>query len=311
MNDRVQQAAAIRAENLTKSFGKKQALSDLNFAIGSSGITGLVGRNGAGKTTLLKLCAGLTAKSSGTLEVWGENPLNNLSVLTRLIYSYHDVSYSSGLKLQTILKDYQAMFPNFDLVFARGLLKYFDLNPKKRYTKLSQGTKAIFNFVCALASRTPLTMLDEPVLGMDVTVRKAAYEILIREYSEHPRAFIISSHLMSEIEGFLDDVLVIDEGKLVLHDSIENMRQSAYQLEGDAAALDAFIASKNVIRKDFAETKSSAVIYETASAAAAQEAQTANLHLSAVRPEDLYVYLTRENKGGELEWLWQESKNAS
>jgi len=305
---------AIRAEGLTKSFGKKHAIDSLDFALPAHGITGLVGRNGAGKTTLMKLCAGIVAPSNGTLKVWDQAPLNNLSVLNQLIYSYHDVSYSNGLKLQAILRDYQLMFPNFDISFANGLLAYFDMNPKKRYSKLSQGTKATFNFICALAARTPLTMLDEPVLGMDVTVRKAVYDILVREYSEHPRAFVISSHLMSEIEGFLDDVLMIDAGKLVLHDSINNMHQSAYQLQGDAALLEQFVSGKRVIHRDFGETGNTVVIHEAANEQMAIAAQAAGLQLSAVRPEDLYVYLTLENKGGDLECLWhnsQESKNES
>ena len=295
---------AARAESLTKSFGKKTAVDKLSFTIGTAGITGLVGRNGAGKTTVLKLLAGLTPKSSGNLEVWGQAPLNNLEILSQLIYSYHDVRYSGGLHLKTILSDYQTMFPSFDLEFARGLLEYFDMDAKSRYAGLSQGTKSTFNFICALASRTPLTMLDEPTLGMDVTVRKAAYEILVREYAENPRAFIISSHLLGEIESFLDDVLIIDEGKLVVHDSVENLHQSAYRLQGEQAILESFAVGKKIIFEDGAEIKSTVVIYESVSELTQREAQELGLTLTAVRPEDLYVYLTQERKGGDLECLW-------
>ncbi|MCL2746239.1 MAG: ABC transporter ATP-binding protein [Coriobacteriia bacterium] len=296
--------SAVAAVGLTKSFGKKPAIDSLDFVFLPIGITGLIGRNGAGKTTLLKLCAGLTPKSSGSLEVWGQTPLNNLEVLSKLIYSYHDVRYSSGLKCKTILTDYQTMFPNFSIDFALGLLDYFDIDAKKRYSRLSQGTKSTFNFICALAARTPLTMLDEPTLGMDVTVRKAVYEVLVREYAENPRAFVISSHLMSEIENFLDDVLIIDQGKLVLHDSIENMRQSAYRLQGSREILESFCTGKRVLYKEHAETKSLAVIHEAADERVLREAQELGLNLSAVRPEDLYVYLTQEYKGGDLESLW-------
>ena len=299
---------AVEAVGLTKTFGKNVAIDSFDFVLKDTGITGLAGRNGAGKTTLLKLCAGLTPKTSGALEVWKQAPLNNLEVLTQLIYSYHDVRYSSGLRCKTILSDYQMMFPNFDLDFALGLLSYFDIDPKKRYTRLSQGTKATFNFVAALAARAPLTMLDEPTLGMDVTVRKAAYEILVREYAEHPRTFVVSSHLLSEIEGFLDDIMIIDEGKLILHDSIENVRQSAYQLQGDRDTLEAFCADKNVIHKKRAETKSLAVVYESTDERTLREAQELGLILSAIRPEDLYVYLTQERKGDDFEGLWSEQK---
>jgi len=296
--------SAIKAESLPKSFGKKQALTNLTFSLKTSGITGLVGRNGAGKTTLLKLAAGLISKSSGTLEVWNENPMDNLDVLTRLVYSHPQLSYNQLLRLDDILGDYHTMFPGFDSAFARKLLDYFDLGSRRRYSQLSQGMKATFNFVAGLATRAPLTMFDEPTLGMDVTTRKAVYEILLREYSEHPRAIIISSHLMSELEGVLTDVLLIDAGNLILHDSIENLRQSAYLLEGEEAALDAYCRGRNVIYRKQGETGSRAVIHEPYTEESVQHARSQGLKLLAVRPEDLCIYLTRKDKEGELECLW-------
>jgi len=304
MSNHPSSSPAIKTVALSKSFGKKQALDGLSLTIESPSITGLLGRNGAGKTTLLKLCAGLMSKSSGNLEIWGQVPLNNLNVLAQLIYSHSDLSYSGGLKLKTIVSDHQLMYPNFDQAFAMGLLDYFSLDLDKKYTSLSRGGQSTFNFVCALAARTPLTMLDEPSLGMDVTVRKAAFEILLREQSEHPRVFIVASHLISEIENLLDSVLIIDEGKLILHDSIENIRERAYFLEGERAALEAFTTDKNVIFRNDAELRSSVVVLEPITEQLANVAQSTGLSVGALRPEELYIYLTRENKEGELECLW-------
>ncbi|MCL2654500.1 MAG: ABC transporter ATP-binding protein [Coriobacteriia bacterium] len=303
MND-----VAIKATGLTKAYSwNKPALEDIGFTVEGTGITGLVGRNGAGKTTLLKLCAGLLDATAGQLEVWGEDPRDNLSVLSRLVYSYPNLKYGQVLKLRDILHDYATLFPAFDREFAQGLISYFDLNAKQRYKALSQGMASTFNFICALACRTPLTLFDEPTLGMDVTVRRAVYEILLREYNEYPRTFIVSSHLMSELEGILTDVLLIDEGKLVLHDTIDHLRQSSYLLEGDSEALDRFCQGKNVIYRKQGETGAAAVIFEEAGEGCVQEAGARGLKLSAVRPEDLCVYLTRENKEGELECLWQKA----
>ena len=297
---------AIRTQGLSKSYRSKTALEDLSFTIDEPGILGLLGRNGAGKTTLMRLCAGRIEKSAGVLEVWGAAPLNNLEVLSQLIYSYPHVAYPNSLRLQAILKDYKMLFPQFDLKFAEGLLSYFDIDAKRRYFGLSQGTKGIFNFICALAARTPLTMLDEPTLGMDVTVRKAIYEILMREYSENPRTFIVSSHLMGELEGALNSILILDEGKLVLHDSIESMRESAYQIQGDGAIVERYCVGRKVIHQDVGEMSSTAVIYESANDKVMAEIQVLGLRLSAVRPEELFTYLTRENKGGDLSCLWNQ-----
>jgi ABC-2 type transport system ATP-binding protein len=294
---------AIEARALTKAYGKKVALQDFSMRISEPGITGLLGRNGAGKTTLMRLYAGLLEKSSGNVVIWGEDPLNNLRALERLIYSYHDLTYSPGLSLQTILDDYQSFYPTFDPHFAQGLLSYFDLDQKKHYAGLSQGTKSVFNFLCAMASRAPLTMLDEPTLGMDISARKAVYEILLDEFNHNPRVFFISSHLIAELEPTLNSAVIIDKGKLLLHSSIEDMRQSAYQIQGDEQAVTLFSTDKQVIHREVGDIHSTAVIYESASEEIAQEAATVGLRLSAVPIEDLYLYLTNDRKGGDLSCL--------
>lgn len=297
----------IKADDLTKKYQKKVALNELTVIVPDNGIIGLVGRNGSGKTTFLKLCAGLLEKTGGTIEVFGYNPMDNLRVLSNLVYTYHDLQYEKSLKLQNIFQNYSVMFPSFDMGFAGKLLKYFELLPGMKYAQLSQGMASIFNFICGLSCRAPLTMFDEPVLGMDVTVRKAAYEVLLREYAENPRTIIISSHLLSEIEGVLSDIILIDAGKLILHKSIDELRQSAYMLDGDLIVLERFCQGKNVIWRKSGETGNIAVIYEKINDTALQAAVAAGLRLSAVRTEDLCVYLTRENKEGELECLWTKA----
>jgi len=302
MNDPI-----IRAEGLAKKYPRKTALDGLTFTLPGDGITGLVGRNGAGKTTLMKLCAGMLNKTGGTIQVFGGDPMDNLHVLSKLVYSHHELSFTKSLKLRQILENHQIMLPTFDLEFAEKLLGYFDLDEKAKFSQLSHGMTTTFRFVCGLASRVPLTLFDEPVLGMDIAVRKAAYEVLLREYAEHPRCFVISSHLLSEIEGVLSDILLIDGGKLLLHQSMEELHQSAYRLEGEPDALDKFNQGRNVIWRTNGETGSAAVIYEKADEEAAENAARLGLRLSAVRAEDLCVYLTRENKEEELSCLWQKA----
>lgn len=298
--------SVIKAMGLTKNFGKKPAIDSLSIDISGEGLIGLIGRNGAGKTTFMKLVAGQLEVNQGKLEVFGQNPMDNLKVLSNTVYTYHNMQYDKHLKLQRILRNYSLMFPDFDFDFATRLLSYFNLNPKMKYKSLSQGMASIFNFICGLSCRARLTLLDEPVLGMDVTVRKSAYEILLREFSEHPRTIIISSHLLSELEGMLSDILLIDEGKLVLYKDIDELRQSAYRIEGEQSAVDDFSKGKQVISKKSGIT-SEAVIFESLDDNTIIHAKKFNLKISAVRPEDLCIYLTRENKEGELECLWQKA----
>lgn len=296
----------IKANGLCKNYGKKAAIHEFNLDVPGGGIIGLIGRNGSGKTTLMKLCAGQLDITNGKLEVFGNAPMDHLDVLCDVVYTYHNMTYDKQLKLKNILSNYAIMFKDFDLEFAEKLLKYFGLDPNAKYKSLSQGMGSIFNFICGLSCRAKLTMFDEPVLGMDVTVRKSAYEVLLRDYAEHPRTIIISSHLLSELEGVLSDILLIDEGKLVLFDNIDDLRQSAYRIEGEKSAVDAFSVGKQIVyyRNGIS---CEAVIKEVFDDAIHVKTQKSGLKVSNVRPEDLCVYLTRENKEGELECLWQKT----
>jgi len=294
----------VRTTDLHKHFGKTEAIAGVSITIAEHSITGLIGRNGSGKTTLMKILAGILDITGGEVEVFGGRPMDNLPVLNNLVYTYHNVAYEQSLNLKTILFAYKTMFHNFDSDFADKLMKYFELSGKMKYKSLSQGMSSIFNFLCALSCRASLTMLDEPVLGMDVTVRKSAYEILLRDFSEHPRTFIVSSHLLSEIEGLLSDILLIEQGKVVLHSPIDDVRQSAYRIDGSQSTVENFISDRNVIAKRMTELTNFAVIYEPLTELAAESAKSRGLAVSPVRAEDLCVYLTRQNKEEELECLW-------
>lgn len=294
----------VKTIKLDKVYNKRHALDNLSVSIAENSITGLIGRNGSGKTTLMKIIAGKLDITSGKALVFGEQPMDNLQVLNKLVYTYHNIQYDPSFKLKTILLSYKIMFPNFDAEFANKLVRYFDLDRKMKYTSLSQGMASIFNFICALSCRAPLTMLDEPVLGMDVTVRKHAYEILLRDFTEHPRTFIISSHLLSELEGILSDILLINQGQMVLNSPIDDVRQSAYRIDGTVSAIDGYTAGKKVIMLRKSDLGNFAIIYEKCTHDAIEQAKQQGLTVSHVRPEELCVYLTQENKEAELECLW-------
>jgi len=294
----------VKTTNINKHFGKTHALSDLSVTVAENSITGLIGRNGSGKTTLMKILAGLLDETSGEALVFGERPMDNITILNKLVYTYHDMPYEPKLSLKTILSAYKTMFAGFDSDFANKLMKFFELSEKMKYKNLSQGMGSIFNFLCALSCRAPLTMLDEPVLGMDVTVRKSAYEVLLRDFTEHPRTFIISSHLLSEIEGTLSDILLIEQGRCILNCPIDDVRQSAYRIDGNTQAIDSFASDKKMIARKESEIGCFAVIYEPYTETAAESAKQHSLTVSPVKAEDLCIYLTKQNKEGEFECLW-------
>ncbi len=298
----------ISTKHLSKNYGNKLAIDDFTIDISADKITGLIGRNGSGKTTLMKLIAGQLDATGGELKVLSEAPIDNLKVLKNVVYTYHDYRYSKGLDLNTILLNYDSLFETFDKEFASKLLKYFDLKPGMKYYQLSQGMASVFNFISGLSCRTKLTMFDEPVLGMDVSVRKSIYEVLLRDYTEHPRSIIISSHLISELEGVLSDIILIDNGKPVLYDSIDNIREYAYRFDGARNSLEAFNQGKDVIYSKCGDVGSYSVLRGPLSENLINESKQYHLELSQVRVEDLFVYLTKQNKEVELECLWETTK---
>jgi len=195
---------------------------------------------------------------------------------------------------------------NFEKDFALKLVKYFDLNPQAKYSKMSKGMGSIFNFICAVSCRAELTMLDEPVLGMDITVRRAAYEVLLRDYTEHPRTIILSSHLLEELEGILSEIILIDNGRLVFYKDMDEIGKMAYRVDGPKEKVEDYCADKNIIFSRRGEFDSFTIVTGNLTEQMLFEARKSNIFLSKVGPEDLYQYLTKKNKEGELECLWQK-----
>lgn len=296
----------ISTENLYKTYGNKAALKNVSLNIKDNELIGLIGTNGSGKTTLMKLLAGLLDKTSGSIQVFGEEPMDNLKVLERVVYTYHDLKLPPEQPLKNLIGSYELMYPNFDRIFAEKLMKLFNLNPKSKYKSLSQGMMSLFNFICGLSTRAEITMMDEPILGMDVTVRKSAYEILLRDYMEHPRTIIVSSHILSELEDILSELIIINKGEVLLYDNIDTIRDSAYRVDGDKDSLNTFAENKNVIYKSDSPLHSFMIIKEAITESVHTASKEHGLNLSRIRPEELYVYLAGNAYEEGMECLWTE-----
>jgi ABC-2 type transport system ATP-binding protein len=297
---------AVKATGLSLSYGKTVAIDGANVSIKDGSITGLVGKNGSGKTTFMRLCAGRLHPTGGEVAVFGEAPEDNPFVQPRVLYAVPDREYFKGLKLREIMTEYRLMFPRFDMSFAQRLTDYFGLNKKAKYKSLSRGMAAAFNFVCAIATRAELTMLDEITLGMDVSVRKDVYEILLRDFSEHPRAFIVSSHLFGEAENVMSDVILIDEGKVALHSDVDELRRGAYRVTGSADAVRSFTQGREVIFSQGGELGDEAVIREQVEDEAKAAAEKLGLTISGVTPEEYCFYIIGDDKREALSCLWNE-----
>ncbi|WP_053361499.1 ABC transporter ATP-binding protein [Bacillus sp. FJAT-27251] len=288
----------VECNDLTKAYLKKRALKGLTFSIQDNKITGLIGRNGAGKTTLLKLIAGFTKETSGQIRVFGERPFNSLSVSANSIFVDDQMSFPPALQLGELLEEAARFYQNFDAGLAKRLFDYFGFEADGYHNRLSKGKTSIFNGIVGIASRSPLTIFDEPTTGMDESARKDFYRALLKDYIAHPRSIILSSHHIDEIEDLLEDVLLLKEGKQLLHEPISELKEWAYGIKGPSEKVLKASEGHDILYRQLTGADTLYAAVRDFSGNLPDTAAGAGLEVTPVRVSDLFVYLTNETKGG-------------
>jgi ABC-2 type transport system ATP-binding protein len=289
----------IKCDNLNKAYRNKRAVKDMSVLIQENKITGVIGRNGAGKTTLLKMIAGFYQKTSGQLQVFGEEPFNNLNVSANMIFIDDNMSFPKALTLSEILESAATFYPLWDQRLAKGLFDYFSLDANQYHDELSKGMKSTFNMIIGIAARCRLTIFDEPTTGMDAAVRKDFYRALLKDYIEHPRTILLSSHLLQEIEDILEDVLLIKAGQKLLHLPVVAIKELAIGLRGNEQVVQEIIQDIEVYHKESFGVNSIYVVIENRlTEAKIQAARDSGVEITAISTNDICVYLTSKHKGG-------------
>jgi ABC-2 type transport system ATP-binding protein len=227
--------STVLLDDVTVRFRGTAALAGVTTAFAADTITGLLGRNGAGKTTLMQLVTGHRTPTSGTVRVFGETPFENDGVLTRICFVRESQRYPDHFRVVDAVSTAARLFPLWDADFAAALLADFELPLKRPIKKLSRGMISAVGIVIGLASRAPLTLFDEPYLGLDAVARQLFYDRLLADYAEHPRTVVLSTHLIEEIGDLLEHVVLIDAGRVVMDDDADSLRQSAVTVTGPEA----------------------------------------------------------------------------
>ncbi|MGD9853500.1 MAG: ABC transporter ATP-binding protein [Planctomycetaceae bacterium] len=221
----------IHVEHLTRRFRRTVALDDVSLEIPAGIVLGLVGGNGAGKTTLIRHLLGLLKAQSGTVRVFGLDPVRDpVGVLGRIGYLSEDRDLPAWMRVDELLHFTQAYFSNWDEAYAARLRAMFDLDPKQRVKSLSRGQKARLGLLTALAHRPPLLVLDEPSSGLDAVVRRDILAAIIRTVADEGRTVLFSSHLLDEVERVADRVVMLHDGKLILADELHAVLESHTRL---------------------------------------------------------------------------------
>ena len=240
----------IEVVGLTKTYGSTLALDNVSLTFENDKIYGLLGRNGAGKSTLLKLISNHIFPTSGEVLVDGEPVNDNDTALNKLYIMSERQYYPNKLKISEVFKWTGRFYIGFNHEYALELTELFDLNINKKVGALSTGYASIFKLIIALSVNTPFVFLDEPVLGLDANHRDLFYSILIKKYSDNPSTIIISTHLIEEISNIVEDIIIIDKGRILRNESCQELLSNGYTVAGSATLIDDYIKGKNVIGTD-------------------------------------------------------------
>lgn len=211
----------LQVKHLTKKFGRKTVLEDINFNVGRGQIVGLLGRNGQGKTTLLKLINDLLVPTEGEILINGKRPgIESKRVIAYLPErTYLDKTFT----IQETLKMFSEFYEDFNLEKAEKLLETLDLPTDERIIKMSKGMQEKLQLVLVMARPAELYILDEPLGGVDPATRDYILDTILSNF-ETGASVIMSTHLISDIERILDQVLILDHGKIVLQGKADEIR---------------------------------------------------------------------------------------
>ena len=241
---------SLHCENIVKAYGGKEVLQDVTLDLQPGKIYGLIGRNGAGKTTLLSILSAQNPATRGTVTLDGEPVWENRKSLAKICFSRelnaNGESGMAAMKAKEYLRIASTYYEDWDKALEERLVKLFDLNLKKRFGKMNKGMLSMVTIIVALCSKAPYTFLDEPVAGLDVVAREQFYKLLLEEYSNSGRTFVVSTHIIEEAADVLEEVIILHEGKILIETDTQVFVDSAVHVSGKIEEVDAATAGLEV-----------------------------------------------------------------
>ena len=216
--------SAIQINNVTKRYKNVTALDHVSFSFRHGKIYGFLGRNGAGKSTLINIIANRIFADEGTVFIDGLPAGENMDVHEKIFCMSEADLYASSLKIKDLFKWIDRFYDSFDLKKAFQTAEKFDLDVTKRFKALSKGYQSIVKLTAALALNVPYVIFDEPVLGLDANHRELFYNLLLKNFEDNDQTIIIATHLIEEVETFIEEAIFIRNGELVKLVNLEQER---------------------------------------------------------------------------------------
>ena len=283
---------AIQIKNITKSYNDIKALDNVSFSFEFGKIYGFLGRNGAGKSTLINIIANRVFADKGDILIDDITAKENIAVQEKIFCMSEADLYDKDLKIKEHFKWINRFYETFDMNKAIEISEKFNLNTNKKFKALSKGYQSIFKLTVALSLNVPYIIFDEPVLGLDANHRELFYNLLLKEYENDERTFIIATHLIEEVANIVEEVVLIDEGKVLLQANVGTLLETGYSVSGVAQEVDNYYVDKNVIGYD--ELGGLKIAYILGGKTITKNS---NLQISTMNLQKLFVKLTE--KGGQ------------
>jgi ABC-2 type transport system ATP-binding protein len=284
---------SVQAEGITQRFGETLALDEVSFSLEPGKIYGLLGRNGSGKSTLLAILAAFMKSTGGCARVGGEPVFENARI-TREVCLIREAgdTVASDESVGEAIEFAASIRPHWDGAYAAELLRRFGLETKKKLGALSRGQLSALGITLGLASRAPLTMFDESYLGLDAPSRYLFYDELLADFIRHPRTMIISTHLIEEVSKLFEEVVIIDKGRLLLHEPLDALLSHGATLTGSAEAVDQLASGLRTLSSRQLGPTKSVTVFGQLSREQTAAADHAGVEISPVPLQDLFVHLT-------------------
>ena len=283
---------AIQIKNVVKRYSNVNALDRVSISFEYGKIYGFLGRNGAGKSTLINIISNRIFADEGEILIDGLRAKENMEVHEKIFCMSEMDLYDTSLKVIEHFKWIDRFYDNFDQDQARQIAEKFDLDINERYKALSKGYQSIFKLTIALSLHVPYVVFDEPVLGLDANHRELFYELLLQDYENYQRTIIIATHLIEEVANIIEEVVLIDKGRVLLQETVETLMNKGYCISGLAGEVDDYCKDKNVIGYDeLGNLKLAYILGEKE-----QLPKNSRLQISNMNLQKLFVKLTE--KGG-------------
>jgi len=221
----------LEVKNYSLNYGDSKILNNINFSLDKGKVLGIVGPSGVGKTSLIRGIVGIYRGTEGSLLYDDEEVYDNPNVKRKIAFVPDEHNSFYLITLREIVNFYKGIYPNFDEEKFYKINKIFKIPLNKRFLQLSKGMKMRVNLMVAFSLNAELLVLDEPTSGLDPILKEKVLKIIMEEVSSGDKSVIISSHNLIELERICDDVLILNEGKVEYHNSLDNIKRNIKKIQ--------------------------------------------------------------------------------